>query len=55
MIISLVIKVLMMGTTYNSGINGIIVKTTIYGFMTLVLIQSVAILLASHNIQISWQ
>lgn len=55
MIVSLFIKILITGTTYNSGLGGIIIKTTMVGFMTLVLIQSVVIILASTNIQISWQ
>lgn len=55
MIVNLFIKILITGTTYNSGFGGIVVKTTMVGFMSLVLIQSIAIILASTNIQISWQ
>lgn len=55
MIVSLIIKITMMATTSNNSIGELVIKTIMHGFIALALIQSVAIVLTSTNIQISWQ
>lgn len=55
MIVSLIIKLTMTATTSNNSIGELVIKTIMHGFIALALIQSVAIVLTSTNIQISWQ